>query len=156
MATWVDFEGDAPELAAHGKRLLNQYGAPFGFLATVRRDGGPRVHPVCPVVAEGGLYVFVVSMSPKKDDLLRDPRYALHSFPPPSGGGEEFYVTGRASPVDDGVVRERVVAATGGTLGTHDFEVLFELGLEHVLYTLWANWGTAETWPSYTRWHAQG
>jgi len=47
-------------------------------------DGGPRVHPVCPVISAAGLHVLVIS-GPKQQDLRRDGRYALHSetCPPP-------------------------------------------------------------------------
>src|SRR4051794_2743572 len=113
MARWADLETTAPELAANGRRMLQQYGAPYGFLGTVSKRGAPRVHPVCPVVANGGLYVFVVNLSPKYRDLLREPRYALHAFPPPSGGGEEFYLSGSAAPIESDAVRAEVVAATG-------------------------------------------
>jgi hypothetical protein len=36
----------------------------------------------------------------KRDDLHRDPRYALHSFPSPDNENA-FYLTGRARPVSD-------------------------------------------------------
>jgi hypothetical protein len=71
----------------------------LGFLATVREDGGPRLHPVCPVIAVEGLYMFVVP-SPKRADLRRDGRYALHSYPPEEVD-DEFFVTGRAAEVRD-------------------------------------------------------
>jgi hypothetical protein len=106
-----------------------------------------------PVLAEGGLYVFVVRMSPKYRDLLRDVRYALHAAPAP-GGGEEFYLTGAARQIDDGTMRAAVTTASGGRLGNHDFEALFELGVERALHTTWANWGTPSAWPSYRKWAA--
>lgn len=61
MASWAEFEMAAPELADEGKRLFYQFGVGLGFLATIREDGGPRLHPVCPVIAADGLYVFVVT-----------------------------------------------------------------------------------------------
>lgn len=65
--------------------MFYEHGLGLGFLATTRPDGGPRVHPICPVLA-GNLYAFIVP-GPKLADLRRDPRYryALHSeiFPPP-------------------------------------------------------------------------
>ena len=45
MATWGEFEAAEPEMAAVAHRLLQP--APIMMLATVRRDGAPRVHPVC-------------------------------------------------------------------------------------------------------------
>lgn len=161
MVPWTQFEMEAPELAGHGRRLLYQYGVGLGYLGTVRRDGGPRMHPVCPILAGDGLYVFIVNMSYKYRDLLRDPRYALHSFasePPPPGvtdGDEEFYITGEAVyRNDDADLRARVVEATGGQLGTHAFEELFELRLGNALYSIWHNFAQPDTWPEYTKWRA--
>ncbi len=152
MTSWAEFEAQAPGLAAHGRRLLYHTGTGMAFLATVRRDGGPRVHPICPILAEGGLYAFIVNLGWKYHDLIRDGRFALHSFPTPAGG-EEFYVTGAARPITaDAALRERVVAATGGALGNHEFEVLFEFSPGRALYTHWENWGKASTWPAFTKW----
>ena len=153
MKRWADFERESPELAADGRRLL--YGQADGmgraYLATTRADGGPRVHPVMPVLSDGGLFVFAVEMSPKRRDLDRDGRFALHAYEPP-GGGEEFYVAGAAVLVADAQLRGAVSAATGGALGAHDFELLYELFPTHILHTRWANWGTAEPWPAHTKW----
>src|SRR4051794_7341702 len=68
---WAELEAQAPELAAAGRRLLYQFGLGLGFLATVRPNGGPRLHPFCPIVAEGGLWGFIAP-SPKQHDLRRD------------------------------------------------------------------------------------
>ena len=151
MATWQEFREAAPAIAAAGERILAPNGDGMAFLSTVRGDGGPRVHPVMPVLAVGELHVFVVSLSPKYADLLRDPRFAMHSQGPP-GGGEEFYITGRARPVDDPRRRAAVREASGGRLGGHDFEALFAFDLGRVLHTQWGNWGTAEAWPAYHKW----
>jgi Pyridoxamine 5'-phosphate oxidase len=154
MASWETFEREQPEMAAAGRRLIYQQGpeAPgYAFLGTVRRDGGPRVHPISPVIAGGGLYAFIVNLGYKYHDLLREPRYALHAFTPPAGG-EEFYVTGGASTVTDAAERAAVRGATGGALGNHDFEVLFRFDIERALHTKWENWGRAQTWPTFTKW----
>jgi hypothetical protein len=92
MANWREFEVVAPELAAKGRTLIYQFAIGLGYLATVRRDGGPRVHPICPIVYESGLYG-LIGPSPKRRDLLRDGRYAIHSFPSPEQD-DEFYLTG--------------------------------------------------------------
>ena len=49
------------------------------YLATLKTDGSPRLHPVRPVVSSGRLFMFVKATSPKVRDLERDPRYALHA-----------------------------------------------------------------------------
>ncbi|MEV5769071.1 pyridoxamine 5'-phosphate oxidase family protein, partial [Micromonospora sp. NPDC052213] len=99
MASWSEFAADEPRLADGIRSLMQQYGPGFGYLATVRADGGPRVHPVSPVITDEGLFCFVVD-SPKRRDLERDGRYALHSFPPEESD-DEAYVAGHARPVTD-------------------------------------------------------
>lgn len=82
-----------------GEGLLYQFGVGLAFLATTRRDGAPRLHPMCPILHSDGLYAFIVP-SPKREDLHRDGRYAMHSFP--SDGNEDaFCITGRAELLED-------------------------------------------------------
>lgn len=110
MATelsWSEFESERPDLAEAGRGLLYQFGVGLAFLSTVRADGGPRLHPVCPVLVRGTLVAHIIP-SPKRTDLHRDGRYALHSFP--SDGNEDaLYLTGTAAEVSD---QELALAAT--------------------------------------------
>ena len=70
--SWKDLETTDKDLAAAGRRLLYQDpDIASAFLATVAPDGGPRVHPVFPVLALGELWLFVVNISPKYRDLVR-------------------------------------------------------------------------------------
>jgi Pyridoxamine 5'-phosphate oxidase len=110
MASWSEFAAAEPALAAAIRALLQQYGPGMGYLATVRPDGGPRVHPVSPVITGEGLYCFVVD-SPKRRDLDRDGRYALHSYPPEESD-DEASVTGHAVPVTD----PRIITHLAGAL----------------------------------------
>jgi len=152
MATWAEFEEAAPELAAAGRKLLYQFGPGLAFLATVRKDGGPRLHPICPVVVAGGLFAFIGD-SPKQRDLLRDGRYAMHTFPP-QDVDDEFYVTGRAVPVTDPARRaaaETAYDAQGTTRGESD--MLFEFTVERVLH---AAYKARPSWPPrYRKWAAR-
>jgi hypothetical protein len=150
LTRWADLEHDAPEIAAAGKDLIYQFGLGLGFLATIRKDGGPRVHPICPIVANGSLYAFIVP-SPKLYDLRRDGRYALHSFPP-AENDDEFYATGRAIEITDPVVRQSVDDAYHNEVS--DEEVLFELMLERCLVARYLHRGA---WPpTYSHWAASG
>jgi hypothetical protein len=97
---WDEFAAARPDLADGGRDLLYQFGSGLAFLSTVRPDGGPRLHPICPVLVSGRLVAHLIP-SRKRDDLHSDPRYALHSFPAPDGE-DAFYLTGRAGPVADG------------------------------------------------------
>jgi len=99
LATWEEFSSARPDLAEAGRSLMYQFGVGLGFLSTVRPDGGPRLHPFCPVLLQGRLVAHIIP-SLKRDDLDADPRYALHSFPTPDNE-DAFYLTGEASRVTD-------------------------------------------------------
>jgi nitroimidazol reductase NimA-like FMN-containing flavoprotein (pyridoxamine 5'-phosphate oxidase superfamily) len=132
VATWADVAAAAPALARDGEGLLRDF--TLGYLATVRRDGGPRVHPVTITVYDGRLYAFLVRGTPKRADLLRDPRFALHSFPSFPGGTTDSYVDdelvvfGTARPVEDAATRAAVAAVHNDTV--HDGDLLFELDVD--------------------------
>ena len=151
MKRWCDFASEKPEMAEAGRVLIYQFRVGLGYLATVRRDGGPRLHPVCPVLANGGLYAFIGNHSPKVRDLLRDGRFALHSFPNPELD-DEFYVTGRATRVDDAEIRRVVYEAYTATGAFTSNDTLFELWLERALH---AKYKSRPSWPPvYTKWSA--
>lgn len=138
-----------PHVAEAGRRLLFYHGVGLGYLATIRRDGGPRVHPVCPVIDGDGLYVFVGNHSPKVHDLRRDGRFALHTFPIPEVD-DEFYVAGAVRVVVDDGERARVYGTytSQGTFTTDD--TLFELLPDRALHAAYEARGT---WPPrYTKW----
>src|SRR5262245_172679 len=149
LVRWSEFAAQRPELAEAGQALIYQYRVGLGYLATVRKDGGPRVHPVCPVIANHGLYVFIGNHSPKLHDLLRDGRYALHSFPHPNVD-DEFAVSGRALRVDDAAIRQVVYDVYTATGATTSNDTLFEFLLERALH---AKYGPRPSWPPvYTKW----
>jgi len=141
MITWTEFERQQPALTGAGRRQLYQIGIGLAFLATVRPDGGPRVHPVCPVISDAGLHLLIVA-GPKRQDLRRDGRYALHSEAcPPPRQDDGFALTGRVREVTDAavqrVVRARVLTERDGqTWPGFDEEVIFELGIERALLML--------------------
>jgi hypothetical protein len=60
MATWRDLTELRPDLASEGGDLLYQHGVGLAFLATVRTDGGPRLNPMCPVMADDRVFAFIV------------------------------------------------------------------------------------------------
>ena len=141
MITWTEFERQQPALADAGRRQFYQFGIGLAFLATVRRDGGPRVHPVCPVLSPAGLHL-LIKAGPKQQDLRRDGRYALHSETcPPPRHDDGFAIIGRAGEVTEaeiaGVVRGQVLAERDGKVWPgFDEEVVFELSLERCLLML--------------------
>ena len=107
MTSWSEFSTAAPQLAARAQELLYQFGVGLGFLGTVDPSGGPRVHPLCPIICEGELYLLVVP-GPKCADLRRDGRFALHSFPC-QDNEDAAYLTGRAVAIDEPSEQRAVV-----------------------------------------------
>ena len=106
---WGTFAAAAPELAAFAAARLR---AAPAYLATVRADGIPRVHPVTPIFTEGALYLFMEPTSPKGADLRERHAFALHNGVPDNAGtGGEAWLSGIAAFVDDPAVREAVVLA---------------------------------------------
>ena len=142
MSTWAEFEQAEPEMAAIGRQLVEKI--PIMYLATVRKDGAPRVHPVCPIWAGDRVYVAVAPVSPKRWDLRRDGRYALHAMPGKQDA--EFYVTGRARLVPEADDRR----AAGHTV--HPADDVFELGIEQAMTAYWENWAQPDTYPVRRWW----
>lgn len=152
VVTWKDLSAAAPELAQVGGTLLNQFGVGLAFLATVRGDGAPRLHPVCPVISGEHLFVLITTTSPKHEDLVRDGRYALQTFPQPKPGSDEFSLAGRARLLDDAATRAAVLRDARHR--ADESETLFELWIERVMYTRWENVLTPEMRPSRQTWRA--
>jgi hypothetical protein len=152
MLTWSAFATANPDLAGTGERLLYQFGVGLAFLATVRKDGGPRVHPVCPILADRHLYVFVPDTSPKEGDLRRDGRYALQSFPEAKPDSDEFYLAGKAELVTDPAVRRAVEKATEREVP--ESETLFHLLVDRAMHTRWLDWNTPNMHPVHAKWRA--
>ena len=148
MLRWSDFARDVPELAAFGAgRLL----AGPAYLATVAADGLPRVHPVTPIVAPHGLYVFMEPTSPKGRDLRERRGFAIHNgVPDMNGTGGEFFARGEGVAVEDAAERADVVAAS--TYEPADRYLLFEL----LVGSARANGYGDVTLPDPARWTAAG
>jgi hypothetical protein len=109
MTSWKEFAQRAPELAAFGEA---RFRSGVAYLGTLRADGGPRVHPVTPIVGEQ-LFLFMEPTSPKGKDLQRDARYTLHCSVEDANGGEgEFYVRGRATLTYESIARTQAVQAS--------------------------------------------
>jgi hypothetical protein len=84
MVTWSAFANEAPEIAELAERRLAA--TKLMMIATLRRDGFPRISPVEPVVADGKLalhddrlWVGMMRDATKSRDLRRDARCCLHT-----------------------------------------------------------------------------
>ncbi|MBI4640431.1 MAG: pyridoxamine 5'-phosphate oxidase family protein [Candidatus Tectomicrobia bacterium] len=150
MASWAEFKEQAPDLAAAGWRLLvGADGVAIGFLATVASDGRPRMAPVCPIFANGNIYLSVGSKTPKRNDLARNRRYVLHAFL--GKDDEEFQISGQAIEVTD--PEERVAVHRAIKFGAYNTEdPIFLLDVERCLWAIWENVGQPNTRPIRKHW----
>jgi Pyridoxamine 5'-phosphate oxidase len=132
---WEEFAEQAPEIAQPAETLLRAF--TLAFVATLRPDGAPRVHPMTVTICEGGLYVFPVHTTPRARDFDRDGRYALHSFPRFREGtlqsyvDDEFTCSGLAVAVGDPDLRAAVVAVHNDRVSDADRLVRLDLDRAH-------------------------
>lgn len=144
MTSWQEFAQRVPELAAFGK---TRFQSEVAYLATLRPDGSPRVHPVTPIIGEQ-LFVFMEPTSPKGKDLQRDGRFMLHcSVENSSGGGGEFYVRGCATLSTDALMREQAVRVS--PYKPQDRYILFVLTVEFAFMNVYLDGK-----PNTRRWQA--
>ncbi len=131
--SWKNLDDAAPELAAFG---LKRFETGVAYLATVRQDGVPRVHPVTPIIGQGHLFLFMEPTSPKGHDLRRDGRYALHSAVSDSAGSSgEFFIMGNAEDINDPALRSLAVQLASYT--PEDRYILFELSIASAASTMY-------------------
>ena len=122
MAAWSAVEEEAPDLArvARGYLLAHTHLT----LATLRRDGSPRISGIELRHAEGELWLGMMGGSLKAADLRRDPRFALHSGSddPPDWTGDAK-VGGRAEEILDPEIVRRVIGVEHEVAGAELFRL---------------------------------
>lgn len=132
---WGEFESASPELAAFGRERLH---GKVAYLATVQKDGAPRVHPVTPQIGEGHLFLFMEPTSPKGKDLQRAGDFALHcAVSDSSGESGEFWCMGRATLIQDLTVR--AIAVRISTYSPAERYILFELDVRRAQSTVYGD-----------------
>ncbi len=77
MTRWGEVVAAAPELATAVRERFDAHG--LALLATVRRDGSPRLSGLEPLFTDDELWFGMMERSRKGADLRRDGRFALHS-----------------------------------------------------------------------------
>jgi hypothetical protein len=142
MATWKHIADAEPAFAKSVKQVFDV--SKHKILATLRRDGSPRLSGVELTFKDGDLWLGMMPQSRKALDLRRDPRLALHSSsadPPgddPSGWLGDAKLSGRGVEITDpGEVAAFFQAAAeeagGGPdpTGAH----LFRIDISEVVWT---------------------
>jgi predicted pyridoxine 5'-phosphate oxidase superfamily flavin-nucleotide-binding protein len=133
-AGWRDLERGAPEIARLGMARLAA--ARVAMLGTLRSDGSPRISPIEPHVIDGHLLVGAMTWSKKAHDLLRDPRYVLHSVVSgPDNGEGELKLHGSAV---NATLRLRAAAAdTWWSAQPPEQAAVFSLRIATALFVEW-------------------
>lgn len=104
MATWDEFSTAAPDLAGRVEARFREHR--HHTMATLRRDGSPRLSGTEVDFGDGRLRVGMMPGTRRAADLRRDARVALHAqnVDPPEGDDSgwvgEAKLSGIAEPVD--------------------------------------------------------
>ena len=107
---WQEFALQDPELAALGQERLDRHG--LVMIATLRKNGFPRISPVDPLFFNGQLYLGMMWQSQKALDLIRDPRCCIHNAVSDRMASEgEFKVYGRAMDITNPSERQNYIEA---------------------------------------------
>ena len=143
--TWAELESADSKLAAFGQERLD---GKVAYLATVRKDGRPRAHPVTPIIGKGRMFIFLEPSSPRTRDLTEGGEYCLHcAMSDSSGSSGEFQVTGIANQIDDPTVRK--IAESVSNFRPALRSVLFELLVAEAMSTAYRGGQ-----PKRRRWHS--
>jgi hypothetical protein len=147
MARWQDVVDSAPEFAGRVEKIFNA--GKHKTIATLRKDGSPRISGLEAEFAEGHLWFGMLANSQKLRDVERDPRIALHSpsTEPPADPADsaawtgDAKVSGKAVPMDESLLASVMQEGADGKYFTVDIEevVLTRLDdpAEHLLIELW-------------------
>ncbi len=136
MATWQQFRDEAPELARRADERLDETG--LVLVATLRRDGWPRISPVEPIVMDGQLYLGMMPGSMKSRDLRRDNRVLVHSVITDKDGKEgETKIYGTAAEITDPHERERYCQALFAKIGWRPEDDALDLWTVDIGHTVW-------------------
>jgi hypothetical protein len=95
MASWHEVVADRPDFASKVEARFDAY--KHKVIATLRKDGSPRISGIEAEFRDGELQVGMMPGSLKGRDVARDPRVAIHS--------------GTEDPVEDEGMAGRVVDA---------------------------------------------
>lgn len=109
MATWEEVIAAAPDLSAAVRQLFDAH--KHKALATLRRDGSPRISGTEVSFRDGELWLGMMDQSRKALDVQRDPRLALHSPMLDEEMAEgDAKIAGRAIEVHDPAARRALIA----------------------------------------------
>ena len=147
MAAWSELESSEPGFAGRFRELFDAH--THKSLATLRKDGSPRISGIEASFIDGDLWFGSMWEARKALDLRRDSRFALHSAStdPPAWKGDAK-AAGRAEEITDAGRKDAVRSAMGADTPSGPFHlfraeiteaVLVLLGdpADHLVIELW-------------------
>lgn len=146
MARWQEFVEAEGDFAADVQRVFD--GQKHETIATLRRDGSPRLSGLEVGFAAGDVTFGMMPKSRKAADLRRDPRAEVHAASPVDDGNESSWtgdarISGRAREVVDPEERARYTdtPSTAYPLFVLDVERVVRITLEgtppHLIVRTW-------------------
>jgi hypothetical protein len=123
VTSWAEFETAEPEFASRVRVLMGS--RKHLTMATLRRDGSPRISGTEVEFADGQLRIGSMPDAVKSLDLQRDPHIAIHGptdDPPkgnPSGWKGEAKIAGTAIEVESGSAAHRFLIDIQEAVVTH-------------------------------------
>jgi len=133
MVAFAVLEQEQPDFAARVRAAFDAHG--HKILATLRRDGAPRVSGIETQFRDGELWLAGMPRSVKFVDLRRDPRMALHSgSDEPDAFRADAKLSGRAIEITDPAELAGFAERAAVPEEVQPFE-LFRIDLEQVVLT---------------------
>jgi len=133
MVAFAVLEQEQPEFATRVRAAFDAHG--HKILATLRRDGAPRVSGIETQFRDGELWLAGMPRSMKFVDLRRDPRMALHSgSDEPDAFRADAKLSGRAVEITDPGELAGFAHRAAVPQELQPFE-LFRIDLEQVVLT---------------------
>jgi hypothetical protein len=141
MTTWADVEESEPDFAQHVRVLFDAHR--HKTIATLRADGSPRISGIEAAFAGGELTFGSMPRARKGADLLRDPRFAVHSATGDPVEGAEADWPGEAKISGRAVAAGRTTSGPDGDLFRADIAEVVHTHLDDVASRLVVEWWTA-------------
>ncbi len=144
MSSWGEFEADLPALAAVVRQRFDA--RRHKTIATLRADGSPRISGIECSFEHGQMKFGSMAGSRKLDDLLRDPRFALHSPTEDPIEGAESSWSGEAK-ISGHAIPNGAIEAEGvppGEMFVADITEVVFVRLDEAATKLIVEWWTPE------------
>jgi hypothetical protein len=142
MTNWQDVERAEPEFARRVRTLFDAH--KHKTIATLRAGGAPRISGIETVFEDGELVFGSMANARKGADLLRDPRFALHSATVDPVEGAEAEWPGEAKISGRAIAAGSITEGPDGDRFHADIAEVVHTHLDEKATVLVVEWWTPE------------